>query len=67
MSEMLQTPVGLAITFVTVVNEPFGSRDTERLVINGGMEKVVWPSESVVEMMSGVESVETGGTVTVLV
>ena len=67
LSEMLQTPVGFAITWVTVTTEPSDSVDTARLVMRGGIETVDCPCESVVEITTGFENVDSGGTVTVLV
>lgn len=64
---MLQIPVGFATTCVTVTSWPFDSVETATLVISGGIETVVCPRESVVEMTIGVLSVVSGGSVIVLV
>ena len=52
---------------VTETNEPLGSAETATLVITGGIDTVVCPFASVVEMNTGEESVDSGCTVTVLV
>ena len=60
LSPMLQMPVGLAMTCVTVVNSPSGSVESATLVNSGGMVTVVCPFESVVENTTGLERVVSG-------
>lgn len=52
---------------VTDTNEPLAAVDTATLVITGGIDTVVCPFESVVEMNTGEVNVDSGCTVMVLV
>ncbi len=64
---MLQIPVGLAMTCVTLTSWPSDSVDTPTLVKTGGSDRVVCFFASVTVMKTGVESVVSGLSVTVLV
>ena len=67
LSSTPQTPVGLAITCVTLTRWPSGSVDTPTLVNTGGSEIEVRFCESVTVTNTGEDNVVSGVSVTVLV